>query len=83
MYQNVRVQNIRGGKEKWISGTVVDIKAPNLYIVRVQGNKHRFVQADHMIHNNISPRRLTWLAVVGFQSFLKSLGACLTLICLQ
>ena len=37
---------------------MVDIKGLNSYIVRVQGNKHRFVHADHMIHDDSSPRQV-------------------------
>ncbi len=47
--QSVRVRNVRGGKEKWIPGVIVDIKGPSTYLVRVPGNSRRFVHADHLI----------------------------------
>ena len=50
--QQVLVRNIRGGKEKWIKGTVVGIKGPNTYLVRTPGNDRRFVHADHMKHDD-------------------------------
>ena len=50
---------MRGGREKWLPGTVVHIKGPNSYIVRVQGNKHWFVHTDHMIHDDSDPREVT------------------------
>jgi hypothetical protein len=40
---------MRGGKVKWIPGTIVAIKGPNSYLVRVPGNNRRFVHADHII----------------------------------
>ena len=43
----VRVKNVRGGKEKWIQGTIVDIKGPETYLVRVPGNNRRFVHPYH------------------------------------
>jgi hypothetical protein len=49
LFQRVRVRNKRGGKEKWIPGTVVQVKGPSTYVVRVPGNNHRFVHADHLI----------------------------------
>ena len=49
LYQKVRVRNFRGGVEKWIPGTVVKIKGPLTYVVRLPGNNHRIVHADHMI----------------------------------
>jgi hypothetical protein len=48
MYQPVRVKNMRGGKEKWIPGTVTEVRGPSTYVVRVPGNKHRLVHADHI-----------------------------------
>ena len=52
LYQPVRVKNVRGGKEKWIQGTIVAIKGPETYIVRVSGNNRRFVHANHLIPND-------------------------------
>ena len=52
VHQHVLVRNIRGGKEKWLKGTVAKIKGPNTYIVRVPGNDRRFVHADHMKHDD-------------------------------
>lgn len=49
LYQQVRVKNVRGGKEKWTQGTIVDRKGPETYLVRVQGNNRRFVHANHLI----------------------------------
>ena len=49
LYQAVRVRNVRGGKEKWIPGTVVARKGPLTYLVRTPGNNRRFVHADHLI----------------------------------
>ena len=46
--QKVSVRNHRGGKEKWMSGTVVAVKGPRQYLVRVLG-RTRYVHADHMI----------------------------------
>jgi hypothetical protein len=48
-FQKVRVLNKRGGKVKWIPGTILEIKGPNTYIVRIPGNDRRFVHADHLI----------------------------------
>ena len=52
LYQKVRVLNVRGGKEKWIPGTIVNIQGPNTYLVRVPGNRRRFVHADHLRHDD-------------------------------
>ena len=52
LYQKVRVRNIRGGKEKWIPGTIVGIKGPSTYTVKIPGNNSRFVHADHLIHDD-------------------------------
>jgi len=49
LYQPVRVKNVRGGREKWIQGTVIAIKGPETYLVRVPGNNRRFVRANHLI----------------------------------
>ena len=49
LYQPVRVKNTRGGKEKWIPGTIVAVKGPETYLVRVTGNDRRFVHANHLI----------------------------------
>ncbi|KAI0223785.1 hypothetical protein LSAT2_025083, partial [Lamellibrachia satsuma] len=43
MYQHVRIRNMRGGKEKWIPGTVTKILGPPTYIVRLPGNNRRTV----------------------------------------
>jgi hypothetical protein len=53
LYQNVRVRNVRGGVQKWISGVVVQIKGPSTYLVRVPGNSRRFVHADHLIADEV------------------------------
>ena len=49
LYQPVRVKNTRGGKKKWIPGTIVTVKGPETYLVRVPGNDRRFVHANHLI----------------------------------
>jgi len=49
LYQQVRVKNVRGGKEKWVQGTIVDREGPETYLVRVPGNNRRFVHANHLI----------------------------------
>lgn len=49
LYQPVRVRHLRGGKERWIPGTIVEVKGPHTYLVRVPGNNRRFVHADHLI----------------------------------
>ena len=36
LYQPVRVKNTRGGKEKWIMGTIVAVKGPETYHVFVR-----------------------------------------------
>jgi len=48
LHQPVRVKNVRGGREKWIQGTIFAIKGPET-LVRVPGNNHRFVHANHLI----------------------------------
>ena len=48
-FQRVRVRNVRGGKEKWIPGVIVNVKGPHTYLVRVPGNNCRFVHADHLV----------------------------------
>ena len=48
LYQPVMVANMRG-REKWIPGTVVEIKGLETYIVRVPGNARRLVHANHII----------------------------------
>ena len=37
-----------GKESKWIQGTIVDIKGPETYLVRVPGNNRRFVHANHL-----------------------------------
>ena len=49
LYQLVRVKNTRGGKEKWILGTIVAVKGPETYLVRVPGNGRHYVYANHLI----------------------------------
>lgn len=55
LFQRVRVRNLRGGKVKWIPGTVVQKKGPNTYVVRVPGNSKRFVHIDHLIPDDSIP----------------------------
>ena len=49
LYQPVRVKNTRGGRERWIPGTIVAVKGPETYLVRIPGNNRRFVHANHLI----------------------------------
>ena len=49
LQQPVWVKSVRGGKEKWIQGTIVAIKGPETYLVRVPGNNRGFVHANHLI----------------------------------
>ena len=49
MYEPVRVKNTREGKEKWILVTIVAVKGPETYLVRVPGNDRRYVHANHLI----------------------------------
>ena len=49
LYQPVRVKNTRGKKEKWIPGTIVAVKGPDTYLVRVAVNDRRHVHANHLI----------------------------------
>jgi hypothetical protein len=49
LFQKVRVKNARGGKEKWIPATIVKVEGPLTYIVRLPGNRRRFVHVDHLI----------------------------------
>lgn len=49
VFQKVRVRNVRGGREKWIPGIIVERKGPLTYLVRVPGNDRRFVHVDHLI----------------------------------
>ena len=52
VYQRVLVRNKRGGKEKWMPGTVVKVTGPSTYIVRMAGNIRRFVHADHITYDD-------------------------------
>ena len=49
LYQAVPVRSVRRGREKWIQGTMVAVKGPSTYLVRVPGNQRRYVHADHLI----------------------------------
>ncbi|KAJ8021188.1 hypothetical protein HOLleu_38312 [Holothuria leucospilota] len=49
LYQPLRVRHLRGGKDRWITGTIVEFKGQHTYLVRVRGNDRRFVHADHLI----------------------------------
>ena len=54
LYQPVRVKNTtgcggRGGGGRWIPGTIVAVKGPETYLVRVPGNDHHFVHANHFM----------------------------------
>ena len=52
LYHPVRVKHTRGGKEKWIPGTIVAVKGPETYLVWVPGNDRRYVHANHLIHDH-------------------------------
>ena len=54
----VRVRNIRGGKTKWIIGTVVKVRGPLTYIIRI-GDSRRFVHVDHLIAAEPSAQDIT------------------------
>ena len=49
LYQPVGIKNTRGGKEKWIAGTIVAVKGLETYLVRVPGNDRHFVHPNHLI----------------------------------
>jgi len=40
---------MRGGREKWIPGTVTKILGPLTYRVRLPGNYRRVIHVEHMI----------------------------------
>ncbi|PIK44828.1 hypothetical protein BSL78_18307 [Apostichopus japonicus] len=42
LYQSVKVRHLRGGKVKWIPGTIVEVKGPQTYLVRTPGNNRRY-----------------------------------------
>jgi transposase InsO family protein len=48
-YQSVRVRSFRGGKERWIPATVVEVTGLESYVVRMPGNVRRAVHANHLI----------------------------------
>jgi hypothetical protein len=50
---------VRGGKEKWVPGTVVKIVGSLTYCVRVPGNNRRFVQVDHLLPDDSNSGTLT------------------------
>ncbi|XP_021340098.1 uncharacterized protein K02A2.6-like [Mizuhopecten yessoensis] len=55
--QSVRVRNFRGGKEKWIVGSVVKQLGPLTYLIRV-GRTFRYVHVDHILatgEENVEP----------------------------
>ena len=52
LFQKVKVRHMRFGRERWIPGTIVQIKGPSSYVVRVPGNKHRFVHTDHLMQDD-------------------------------
>ncbi|PIK43694.1 hypothetical protein BSL78_19462 [Apostichopus japonicus] len=52
LYQSVRVRHLRGGKVKWIPGTIVEVKGPQTYLVRTPGNNRRYVHANHLRHDD-------------------------------
>ena len=54
LYQKVKVRHMREGREKWIPGTIVQIKGASSYMVKVPGTKHRFVHTDHLIHDDVT-----------------------------
>jgi hypothetical protein len=50
--QAVLVRNVRGGKEKWLRGTIVEIRGPYTYVIRMIGNTRRLVHVDQMRHDD-------------------------------
>ena len=77
LYQPVRVKNTRGGKEKWIAGTIAAVKGPETYLVRVPGNNRRFVHANHFVPDDtrdlgshvekVAPSVLKKNSILGFR----------------
>ena len=66
-HQPFRVKTVRGEKEKLIQGTIVAIKGPETYLVRVPGKSdRRFLRANHLIpdaarkHNQSGCEPLAW-----------------------
>ena len=49
----VRVNNFRGGKEKWLTGVVVKVCGPRSYVVKI-GEVSRYVHVDHLIRREKS-----------------------------
>ena len=52
LYHPVRVKHTRGGKEKWIPGTIVAVKGPETYLDRVPGNDCRYVHTYNLIYDD-------------------------------
>ena len=63
LYQRVGVKQTRGGRDKWIPGTIVARKGPNSYLVRTPGNVRRFVHADHLRHDDSNDREIIDVSV--------------------
>ena len=49
--QLVRLKRRR--KENWIASTIVVVKRPETFLVRVTGNDRRFVHANHLIPDDV------------------------------
>lgn len=49
VYQQVRVRNFRGGKERWTPATIIEVTGPETYMVRMPGNVRRAAHANHLI----------------------------------
>ncbi len=60
----IRIQNFRGGHEKWLSGTVIELKGPVSYLVQ-EGQRRRTVHVDHMLPRN-SAEASPMHGVLGF-----------------
>ena len=49
--QPARVKKRR--KENWIAGTIVVVKGPETFLVRVPGTDRRFLHANHLIPDDV------------------------------
>ena len=46
------IWNVRGGKEKWLRGMVVEVQGPYTYLVCMVGNVRRLVHVNQMRHDD-------------------------------
>ena len=59
LYQPVRVKNTRGARERWIPGTIVAVKGPETYLVRVPGTSYDGEIAGAHTWEQFQHRRVT------------------------